>query len=150
MRTVRRARLKAVESPSQAAEIFYAGALGRILRILPVLAVGALPVLLMRWNWRVAAGFGIGAALSVYNFWSLSRAVNAMADRITEGGSRESGGRIVALLVLRYGVLGTVAYVIFRGSVAAAYGLLGGLFLPIAAIGCEAIYELYVALRRGL
>jgi len=25
-----------------------------------------------------------------------------------------------------------------------------GLFLPVAAIGCEAIYELYAALTRGL
>jgi hypothetical protein len=97
----------------------------------------------------VAAGFVFGAALSVYNFWSLSRSVEGLAQRITGEGSRESGGMMVFLLVLRYLVVGAVAYVIFKSSVAAAYGLLGGLFLPIAAIGCEAAFELYVALRRG-
>jgi hypothetical protein len=98
----------------------------------------------------VAAGFTVGALLSIYNFWSLSRSVEALAERITEGGSRESGGRIVALLLLRYLVIGAVAYGIFRGSVAAVYGLLGGLTLPVAAISCEAAFELYIALRRGL
>lgn len=140
---------EAVSSQPQTAETFYSGALVRIMRILPVLAVAALPLLLLRWRWPVAAGFAVGAVLSIYNFWSLSRAVEALAERITEGGSRESGGRIVALLLLRYVVLGGVAYGIFGGSIAAVYGLLGGLLLPIAAIGCEAAFELYTALRRG-
>lgn len=139
-----------MESPSGAAETFYSGALGRIFRILRVLTAATLPVLLMRWHWQVAAGFALGAALAIYNFWSLSRAVDALAERITVGGSHESGGRIVALLLLRYGVFGIVAYAIVKGSVAAVYGLLGGLALPVAAIGCEAVFELYIALRRGL
>lgn len=73
-----------------------------------------------------------------------------MADRITNAGSKESGARIVGLMLLRYGVLGAAAYVILRSSVAALYGLLGGLVLPVAAMAVEAMYELYVALRRGL
>lgn len=133
----------------QAAETFYSGAISRIVRLMPILAVGVLPLILWRWPWRVAAGFGIGALLSIYNFWSLSRSVNALADRITEGQSRESGGRIVALLLLRYLLIGAVAYAIFRGSLAALYGLFGGLALPVAAMGCEAAFELYIALRRG-
>jgi hypothetical protein len=141
---------EAVTSQEQAAETFYSGALTRIVRTMPVLALGAIPLLLWRWRWPVAAGFTVGALLSIYNFWSLSRSVEALAERITEGGSRESGGRIVALLLLRYLVIGAVAYGIFRGSVAAVYGLLGGLTLPVAAISCEAAFELYIALRRGL
>ena len=138
-----------MNSQEQAAEVFYSGALRRILRVMPVLAVGAMPLLLWRFRWPLAAGFAFGALLSVYNFWSLSRSVESLAQRITGEGSRESGGMIVALLVMRYVVIGAVAYVIFKSSLAAAYGLLGGLFLPIAAIGCEAAFELYVALRRG-
>jgi hypothetical protein len=138
-----------VNSQEQAAEAIYAGALRRITRAMPALAVAAMPLLLWRWRWPVAAGFVFGAALSVYNFWSLSRSVEGLAQRITGEGSRESGRMMVFLLVLRYLVVGAVAYVIFKSSVAAAYGLLGGLFLPIAAIGCEAAFELYVALRRG-
>lgn len=138
-----------VSSQSQQAETFYSGALARIMFLLPILGLASLPVLLWRWHWPVAAGFAVGALLSIYSFWSLSRSVQALAERITEGGSRESGGRIVALLLLRYVVIGAAAYGIFRGSIAAVYGLLGGLALPVAAIGCEAAYELYVALRRG-
>ena len=98
----------------------------------------------------MVVGFVLGAALSLYNFWSLSRQVDALAERITEGGSHESGGRIVLLLLLRYGMIAAVGYGILRSSVAAVYGLLGGLALPVAAIGCEAVFELYTALRRGL
>jgi ATP synthase I chain len=117
---------------------------------MPILAVGAVPLVLWRWRWPVAAGFAIGCVLSIYSFWALSRSVQALAERITQHGSRESGGRIVALLLFRYGVMGAVAYGIFKGSVAAVYGLLGGLALPVAAIFCEAAFELYVAVRRGL
>lgn len=139
-----------VTSQEQAAETFYSGALSRIVRLIPVLAVGTLPLLLWRWRWPVAAGFAIGAGLSLYNVWSLSRSVNGLADRITERQSRESGGRIVGFLLLRYAVIGAIAYVIFKCSVAALYGLLGGLAVPVAAMGCEAAFELYIALRRGL
>ena len=139
-----------MSTPEDAAELFYSGALRRIVRLMPILALGTLPLLLWRWRWPVAAGFVLGALLSVYNFWSLSRSVNALADRITKGQSRESGGRIVALLLLRYLLIGAVAYVIFKSSLAALYGLFGGLALPVAAMGCEAAFELYIALRRGL
>ena len=137
-------------SQERVAEEFYAGALTRVTRVMPVLAVAAVPFLLWRWPWKVAAGFGFGAAVSVYNFWSLRTAVEALAKRITEAESRESGGRIVVLQLLRYAVMGALAYVIFKSSVAALYGFLGGLCLPIAAMICEAGFELYVALRRGL
>lgn len=139
-----------VTTQEQAAEEFYGGALTRITRVMPVIAVAAVPFLLWRFPWKVAAGFGFGAAVSVYNFWSLTRAVQALARRITEAESRESGGRIVFSQLLRYAMLGALAYVIFKSSVAALYGFLGGLCLPIAAIGCEAVFELYVALRRGM
>ncbi|ABF40300.1 hypothetical protein Acid345_1298 [Candidatus Koribacter versatilis Ellin345] len=137
-------------SQEQAAEAFYSGALTRIKRLIPIFAVAVLPFLLWRWHWQVGAGFALGAVLSAYNFWSLSRSVDALADRITNAGSKESGARIVGLMLLRYGVLGAAAYVILRSSVAALYGLLGGLVLPVAAMAVEAMYELYVALRRGL
>ncbi len=137
-------------SHEQAAEAFYSGALTRISRLLPILALSGAVLCFAVFPWRIGLGFCLGAAISIYNFWSLSRSINALADRITNAGSRESGGRIVALLVMRYGVIGAAAYVIVKSSVAAVYGLLCGLALPVAAIGCEAVYELYVALRRGL
>jgi hypothetical protein len=42
------------------------------------------------------------------------------------------------------------AYVILTVSPASLNGLLAGLFLPVAAILCEAGYEVYAALIRGV
>ena len=52
--------------------------------------------------------------------------------------------------LLRYALMGIAAYVIFTVSPASLYGLFAGLFLPVAAIACEAAYEVYVAIVRGL
>ncbi len=52
--------------------------------------------------------------------------------------------------LLRYVLMGVGAYVILSVSPASLYGFLAGLFLPVAAIACEAAYELYVALARGV
>jgi hypothetical protein len=73
-----------------------------------------------------------------------------MADRITRSGRSESGKGIVARFVLRYFLMGLAAYAILTVSPASLYGLLAGLFLPVGAIACEAGYEVYVAVARGL
>jgi hypothetical protein len=46
--------------------------------------------------------------------------------------------------------MGLAAYAIFSVSPASLYGLLTGLFLPVVAIACEAGYELYATVARGL
>ena len=43
--------------------------------------------------------------------------------------------------LLRYVLMALGAYVIFTVSPASLYGLFAGLFLPVAAIACEAAYE---------
>ena len=52
--------------------------------------------------------------------------------------------------VLRYLAVACAAYVILTSYPASLYGFLVGLFLPVAAILCEAAYELYTALARGI
>jgi hypothetical protein len=52
--------------------------------------------------------------------------------------------------MLRYGFIVIACYVILIGSKSSVYGLLGGLFVTVAAILCEAAYEVAVALRRGI
>jgi hypothetical protein len=42
------------------------------------------------------------------------------------------------------------AYAILTVSPASLNGLLAGLFLPVGAILCEAGYEVYAALARGI
>ncbi|HEV2022243.1 MAG TPA: ATP synthase subunit I [Terriglobales bacterium] len=141
--------MSVVES-TPAAEDFYAGAYARILRFM--LGVGTVVALALEiaLGWRVSLGFMLGCAIASVNFYWLKRVVSALADRLTQSGSRESSRGVVLRFLLRYLLIALGVYVIFRSSSVSLNGLLAGLFLPVAAIGCEAAYEVYVALRRGI
>jgi small-conductance mechanosensitive channel len=131
-------------------EAFYSGALDRIRRVMLVLAGLLSLAAWVLFGWRIALGFAFGCAVAYVNFHWLKRVVNALADRITQSGERQSGRGIVLRFLLRYFLMGLAAYVIFSVSPASLYGLLAGLSLPVAAIACEAAYEVYVAVARGL
>jgi len=47
-------------------------------------------------------------------------------------------------------LLGAAAYAILTSFPASLRGLFAGLFLPVGAIACEAVYEVYVGLTRGV
>jgi small-conductance mechanosensitive channel len=131
-------------------ETFYAGALDRISRIMIVLAVVLSAAAWWRYGWRVARGFACGCAVAYLNFHWLKRVVTALADRATEAGQPQSSAGMVLRFLLRYVLMALGAYVIFTVSPASLYGLFAGLFLPVAAIACEAAYEAWVALARGI
>lgn len=131
-------------------EIFYAGALDRISRIMIALAVTLSAAGWWHYGWRVAMGFVCGCAVAYLNFHWLKRVVTALADRATEPGHRQSSSGMVLRFLLRYVLMALGAYVIFTVSPASLYGLFAGLFLPVAAIACEAAYEAWVALARGI
>jgi len=135
---------------SPAAEHFYSRAAARITQYMVALA--ALGTVVTAWRLGIwfAAGFVVGCGIAYVNFCWLKRAVNALADRAT-GGGRHAGGRGVFIrFLLRYGLIAIAAYAIFKISTLGLYGMLAGLFLPVGAIVCEAAYEGYMALRRGL
>jgi len=98
----------------------------------------------------VALGFVAGCAIAYVNFHWLKRVVSGLADRVTNTGKPQSGKGIVLRFLLRYALIAVACYVIFRVSTGGLFGLLAGLFLPVGAIACEAVYEVYVALRRGI
>jgi ATP synthase I chain len=102
------------------------------------------------WGYRLAGavGFTFGAAVSYINFRSLSRGVEGLTARIVDLQSKEKGGRIILRFVLRYLLVGGVAYVIFKGSPQAFRGFLWGLCIPAAALMAEAVWEGYTAFRR--
>jgi hypothetical protein len=131
-------------------EAFYSGALDRIRIAMVVVGLVFTAAALVGYGWRVGLGFALGCVISYVNFHWLKRVVSAMADRITQSGRTESGKGIVARFLLRYVLMGLAAYAILSVSPASLYGLLAGLFLPVAAIACEAGYEVYVAVARGL
>jgi hypothetical protein len=137
-------------SPQQAAaEHFYSGALDRIRRFMAALAPLLTAAAWWRFGLRPAAGFALGCVIAYVNFYWLKRVISGFADRAT-GATKSRSGGVVSRFLLRYALMAIGAYVILTVSPASLNGLLAGLFLPVAAIGCEAVYELYAALSRGI
>ena len=117
-----------------------------------MLVIGVLATVtsLLVYGWRIALGVLLGCTVAWANFHWLKQAIGALADRVTASSRPSSGTSTVAKFMLRYALVGIGGYAIFMGSRESLYGFLGGLFLAVGAILCEAGYELYVALRRGL
>jgi hypothetical protein len=133
-----------------AAEEFYSGALHRIGYFMAVLASLLAAAGWWRFGLRPTAGFVFGCGIAYVNFNWLKRVIAAFVDRATGATSSNSGQGIVFRFLLRYVLMALGAYAILTFSPASLNGLLAGLFLPVAAIACEALYELYAALARGI
>ena len=131
-------------------ESFYSAAVGRIPRFMVGLGVIFSGAAWLRYGWHIALGFACGCAIAYLNFRWLEKVVNALADRATGSGRPQSSSGVVLRFLLRYFLMAVTAYVIFSVSPASLYGLFAGLFLPVAGIACEAAYELYAAIGRGL
>ena len=115
-----------------------------------MIAVVAVAASWLRFGWRIALGFGCGCAIAQLNFYWLEKVVAALAERAAGSEQSQSGAGVVFRFLVRYFLMALAAYAIFSVSPASLYGLFAGLFLPVAGIACEAAYELYAALRRGL
>ncbi len=138
-------------TPEQAAsERFFSGALGRIRNFMLILAPVFVAIAGLKYGVRPALGMAIGCAIAYVNFYWLKRVVSGFVDRAAGSETTQSGDGIVMRFVLRYILMAAAAYVILSVSPASLGGLLAGLFLPVAAIACEAGYELYAALTRGV
>jgi len=138
--------------PAQAAaaEDFYGGALHRIRNWMAVLAPVLIAAGWLKFGLRPAVGFACGCAIAYLNFHWLKRVIAGFVDRATGAATSESGRGIVFRFLLRYVLMAAGAYVILAVSPASLNGLLAGLFLPVGGIACEAVYELYAALARGV
>jgi hypothetical protein len=136
--------------PQPESDNFYAAALPRIRNYMIVLGPLVTMAAWMGWGARAAAGVGLGCAVAFLNFQWLKSGVSGLADRVTNAGKPLSGKGIVARFLLRYVLLGLAAYAILTSFPASLRGMFAGLFLPVGAIVCEAGYELYAAVRRGV
>jgi uncharacterized membrane protein len=130
-------------------ESIWGGAAARIPRFMIFLSFLLTGVAWLRFGWRIALGFACGSAIAYLNFCWLERVVAALADRVTSTGQPQSSRSVVGRFLLRYLLMALGGYVIFNFSPASLYGLLAGLFLPVAGIACEAAYELYRSFARG-
>ena len=131
-------------------EAFYAGALERIRRWMLLLALTSSVACCWRFGWRVALGFVCGGSVAYLNFHWLKRVVTTLGEGAAGSGRPQSSSGMVLRFLLRYALMGLGAYVIFTVSPASLYGLFAGLFLPVAAIACEAAYEAWAAVARGV
>jgi len=129
-------------------EEFYSGSLERIRKFMIVLGPLLALLSLLRFGRFAALGSLLGCVIAYLNFHWLKSGVAGLADRVTNSGKRQSGKGIIARFLLRYALLGLAAYAILTSFPASLTGLFAGLFLPVAAIVCEAVYEMYVALTR--
>jgi ATP synthase I subunit len=120
----------------------------RLLRNLLVFSLLLIAPVFWVYRWMGAIGFAFGAMVSYVNFRSLTRGVEGLADRIVNQNSAEKGGRIVFRFVVRYVLVGVMAYAIFEGSSVAFDGFLWGLCVPVAALMAEAVWEGFTAFRR--
>jgi len=136
--------------PDPDSDAFYSGALARVSNLMVVLALLFTGASWLLYGFHIAIGLACGCAIAYLNFYWLKRVVSALADRATETGRGQSSKGVVVRFLLRYVLMALAAYVIFSVSPASLYGLFAGLFLPVAAIACEAAYEAYAALARGI
>lgn len=135
---------------SAKAEAFYSGALDRIRRFMMALALALTVAAWWKFGIRPALGFACGCSIAYLNFHWLKRVISALADRATGTGTPQSSEGIVSRFLFRYILMAAAAYAILTVFPKSLNGLLVGLFLPVAGIACEAAYELYAGLARGL
>jgi len=127
----------------------YSGAVDRIRNSMIVLAVVFSAASWWKFGRAAAVGFLLGSVIAYLNFHWLKSGVSGLADKVTNTGQRQSGTGIVAKFLLRYLLLAAAAYGILTSFPASLRGLFAGLFLPVGAIACEAVYEVYVVVTRG-
>ena len=134
--------------PNLDSDLFHASALIRIRNFMLVLGPVFSAAAWMKFGVRAAVGFLLGCVIAFFNFQWLKSGVSGLADRVTNTGKPRSGKGIIVRFLLRYVLLGLAACAILTSFPASLRGLFAGLFLPVGAIVCEAVYELYVALVR--
>jgi hypothetical protein len=122
-------------------ELDFERATRRIARFLAWVAVAGTAVSGAAGGWKWAAGFLAGAVAAWFNFRWLKRLVGALG-----GAARYSSFR----LALRYFLLGVCGYVIVRFSSIPAAAMVAGMFVLIAAIFIEILFELVYARKRTL
>jgi hypothetical protein len=122
-------------------EQFYRRAMRRIYRNLVAVSIAGVVAALVWQGWEAGAGFAVGAAISTLSFRWLHRFVDAM------GASSEARpkGRLAWLLGFRYLIFGFGAYVIVKYFGINAVAVVAGLFVVVAAVLAEIIFELVYA-----
>ncbi len=115
---------------------FYDRALRRLDGIALTLAIAASLFFLVREGWRAGAGCAVCAAASVYNL----RRLKSVAAGV--GGEAGSSAGSAAGLGFRYLILAGACFGIIRYFEVSLTAIFAGLFISVAAVLVEILYEL--------
>jgi ATP synthase I chain len=126
---------------------FYSRALERIYKFMLVLGAAVLVTAMAMFGWRTGLGFAVGGSVSFLNFYWLKKVVAGVAAATIRSGTPASSRWVVHRFLLRYFLMALAAFVILIISRDSLYGFFAGLFLPVAAMLCEAGYETYQVIR---
>jgi len=118
--------------------VSHEGAMARMGKVMFALAGGGAVVLLAWRGWTWSAGWILGSVASMLNFHWLRRVTDAL-------GSGSPKERKAVLLGLRYLLLGGGAYAILKYTAISLPAALAGLFVPVAAVLIEILFELMYA-----
>ena len=127
------------EAPS-ADDLFYVRAIRRIYINIVWISIAACIVAIWLYGRPTGLGFFIGATASALNF----RWLHGLADSLGPGARKPRKG-LGILLSLRYVVFGVVGYVIVKYFKVNILAALVGLFVAVAAVLVEILYELIYA-----
>jgi hypothetical protein len=116
----------------------------RLPRWMMACAILALLVILLRGQVRFAAGFALGAALAILNYFWIHQAVEAL---MTAGQSRVPK-LVVAKFLIRYPLAFAALWLFYRTGWLPMAAILAGLFVPVAGVLIEAFIQLWDGLRQ--
>lgn len=123
-------------------ELFLDRTLSRIHALMAILGAGGTIASALYGGWRWMAGFLLGAAASWINFRWLQQMVNALGQAARK---KLPKARVAVFLGLRYLLLAAGGYVILNYSALSLVAALIGLFVPVAAVILEVLFELIYA-----
>ena len=123
---------------------FVENAIRRIFRLLVALTVAGCAAEWIANGWQWGLGFLVGAAAAFINFRLLKRLVYALGQAAGNSPGHPKM-RFAVILGLRYLLLGLAGYAILSYSELSLAAALTGLFVPVAAVIIEIVFELVYA-----
>src|SRR5437773_11925818 len=115
-------------------------AVARMARTVAAMSAAGVILLFFWKGWQWSAGFALGAAASWLNFRWLKKLVDSLGQLAT--GARRPKNRTAIFLGLRYVLLAAAGYAILRFTEISLAAALFGLFVSVAAVVIEILYQL--------
>jgi len=123
-------------------ELFLGRAMGRIQVLMATLSAAGAIAAFIYGGWRWAVGFALGAGASLVNFRWLKQLADSLGEAVT---GKRPKVRVAVIVGLRYLLLGAAGYVILKFTTLSLAAGFIGLFVPVAAVTLEILFELFYA-----